>query len=146
MPPILFSLSFLLSYKNSMKTIYIKILTVIILSTTFLTQVQAIQVKVTERVPWANCSWSQGNYTCNIPSWFSSVLGIFWEMIKYLTFIALLWAVLFIVINGIMYSMSGMDDGLKTAAKDRIKKTLLWLVLLLMSGWILNTLAPWVYR
>ncbi len=141
-----FSLSFLLSYKNFMKTIYKKILTIIILSITFLTQVQAIQVEVTERVPWANCSWSQGNYTCNVPSWFSAVTWIFAEMIKYLTFIALLGSVLFIVINGIMYSMAWMDDGLKASAKERIKKTLIGLMLLLMSGWILNTLAPWVYR
>ena len=113
----------------------------------YITQVNAVEVKVTERVPWANCWGSDwdGVITCNIPTWFWAIQNVFWEMIKYFTFIALLWAVLFIVINGIMYSMAGINDSLKSTAKDRIVKTLIWLVLLLLSGWILNTLAPWVY-
>lgn len=129
-----------------MKHIAIKTLSFLGIWFFFVHQVFAIEVKVTEAVPWANCSWSNGDYTCYVPSWFDAVLWIFWAMIKYFTFIALLGSVLFIVINGIMYSMAWMDDGLKASAKERIKKTLIGLVLLLMSGWILNTLAPWVYR
>jgi hypothetical protein len=46
-------------------------------------------------------------------------------IIKYFTYLASLAAVLFIVINGILYSMAGINDGLKTGAKERIIKTLL---------------------
>lgn len=67
------------------------------------------------------------------------------RLIKYATFIASLGAVLFIVVNGILYSMSGMDSGLKEAAKEKITKTLLGLIVLMLSGLILNAIAPWVY-
>ena len=67
-------------------------------------------------------------------------------MIKYFTYIASLAAVLFIVINGLLYSMAGINDGLKTGAKERIMKTLIGLIILLLSGVILNAIAPWVYK
>lgn len=52
-------------------------------------------------------------------------MQIIGSMIRYATFLASLAGVLFIVINGILYSMSGMDAGLKDEAKKRIVKTLL---------------------
>ncbi|MCH8518544.1 hypothetical protein LAT59_02175 [Candidatus Gracilibacteria bacterium] len=127
---------------------YIKISLILAFAYIIIAKVGAVEVKVTERVPGANCGGADGDgvITCHIPTGFGAVSGVFGEMIKYFTFIALLGAVLFIVINGIMYSMAGLNDGLKSAAKDRIMKTLIGLILLLMSGWILNTLAPWVYR
>jgi hypothetical protein len=76
---------------------------------------------------------------------FGSVMSVVGNMINYATFIAGLAGVLFIVINGILYSMSGMDAGMKDEAKKRIVKTLLGLVVLLLSGLILNAIAPWVY-
>ena len=108
-----------------------------------------ILVHVTERVPWGNCvphDERDGIWVCEIERWFGSIMNIFWALIQYFTFIALLWAVLFLVINGVLYSMSWLNEGLKSAAKDRIVKTLIWLILLLMSWWILNTLAPWIYE
>jgi hypothetical protein len=42
--------------------------------------------------------------------------------------------------------MAGINDGLKTGAKERIIKTLTGLVILLLSGVILNMIAPWVYK
>ena len=131
-------------------------LLIIFISLSFILAIQVnasvqtgVEVKVTEYVPWANC-WSPDEetwiITCTIPKGFSAIEWVFWNMIKYFTLITLLWCVLFIVINGILYSMSWLNDGLKASAKDRITKTLIWLVLLFLSWWILNTLAPWVYK
>lgn len=107
-----------------------------------------VEVQVTEAVPGANCGWADSNWvrTCQVQAWFWSVMELFWWIIKYFTLIASLAAVLFIVINGILYSMAGINDGLKTWAKDRIIKTLIGLVILLLSWVILNAIAPWVYK
>jgi len=106
-----------------------------------------VTVKVTEKVPGAGCSGpdDSGIYTCTIGKGFTSVMVTVGKMIKYATFISALWAVLFIVVNGILYSMSWMDAGLKDEAKKRIVKTLLGLILLLLSWVVLNIIAPWVY-
>ena len=107
----------------------------------------AVEVTVTEWVPWCTGSTvtTDGTYKCNVEKWFGSITRILWEIIKYATFIAWLGAVLFIVINGILYSMSWLNTGLKDEAKKRITKTLLWLVVLMLSWLILNMIAPWIY-
>lgn len=114
-------------------------------------------IEVTEAIPGANCvktgwwamAWWNGSmniYTCKVESGFSGVLWVVGAMIKYFTYIASLAAVLFIVINGLLYSMAWINDGLKTGAKERIMKTLMGLIILLLSGVILNAIAPWVYK
>lgn len=106
-----------------------------------------VEVEVTEAVPGANC-WaanSDGIITCQVQAGFWSVMELFWGIIKYFTLIASLGSVLFIVINGILYSMAGINDSLKTSAKDRIIKTLIGLIILLLSWVILTIVAPWVY-
>lgn len=55
------------------------------------------------------------------------------EMIRYFTYITALACVLFIVVNGVLYSMAGINDSLKTSAKERITKTLIGLVILMLS-------------
>jgi uncharacterized membrane protein YsdA (DUF1294 family) len=70
----------------------------------------------------------------------------FAKMIKYATMIAALAWVLFIVINWIAISASGVDSSAKEAAKWRITKTIIWLILLLLSGTLLNLIAPWIYQ
>ncbi len=115
----------------------------------FAFQVWAVEVQVTEPIPGANCYEepdSKGIYTCNIQPGFESVMLVAGEVIKYFTYITSLACVLFIVINGILYSMAGLNDGLKTSAKDRITKTLIGLVILMLSWVILNAIAPWIYR
>lgn len=103
---------------------------------------------------WVTClsewtsdsSWTKWpTHYCEVPkgtTWFQVVMA--W-IIKFFVFIASLSWVLFIVLNWIMYSMAWMNDSFKTEAKDRITKTLIWIILLLMSWVILNILAPWVY-
>lgn len=103
---------------------------------------------MTEKVPGANCnpkSGKPGIWECDLGTGFDSVMSVVGNMINYATFIAGLAGVLFIVVNGVLYSMSGMDAGMKDEAKKRIVKTLLGLVVLLLSGLILNAIAPWVY-
>lgn len=112
----------------------------------FTTELNAVSVEVTEPIPGANCSGWGGEYTCNVGTGVSTISNMMGEIIKYFTFIASLWAVLFIVINGILYSMSGMDQSLKDGAKKRIIQTLLGLTLLMLSWVILNAVAPWIYK
>jgi hypothetical protein len=52
---------------------------------------------------------------------------------------------LFIVINGISLSMGWLDSEAQTRAKDNITRTILWIVLLLFTGVILNAIAPWIF-
>lgn len=144
-----------------MKHIIISLL--LILSCLYATQTYAqddtstVQVILSEKVPGIECDeWkprdlgnnngTQTYYTCDIPKWTSSLTQMFGKIIKYFTFIAWLWGVLFIVINGIMYSMWGIDDSMKEDSKKRIFSTLAWLALLMLSWVFLNMVAPWVYK
>ncbi len=117
-----------------------------------------IEVVVTEKIPWANCSeemsspvwanWPQQskptwNYKCIITPWFWTIQMMIWWIIKWVTALAALTWVLFIVINWIMLSMHGWEA---TKIKDRITKTIIWLILLLLSWVILSIIAPWVYK
>jgi hypothetical protein len=117
-----------------------------------------VTVQVTEKMPWmtgctpdkawADALEAKGEtviYDCKVKGWFASVQDMLAWMIKYFTFIAGIWGVLFLVVNGIMYSMGWMDAGMKDEAKKRIWKTLSGLVVLLLSWVILNLVAPWIY-
>jgi len=108
----------------------------------------SIKVKVTEKVPWACCHGDSAKwYECHVEKGFGSITTMFGKMIQYATFIAGLGWVLFIVINGIMYSMGWLDIwGWKDEAKKRITRTLIGLIILLLSWVILNAIAPWVYK
>ena len=115
-----------------------------------------ITVIVTEKIPWATCSdifskiegkidkkiW----FKCEVEKWFWSIVSMLWSIIKYFTFIASLWWVLYLVIGWIMYSMSWIDPWAKDKAKEWITKTIIWLILLLFSWVILNLIAPWIYK
>lgn len=130
-----------------------------------------VDVIVTEKIPWANCTiiqwtgwnfdtwkdanWKQNHeydfekptlYKCKVEKWWKSVIKMLWWIIKYFTFIVSLVWVLFIVINGILYSMSWLDEWLKKEAKERITLTLTWLLILLLSWAILQLIAPWIYK
>lgn len=107
----------------------------------------AITVKVTESIPGWNCSLIESGtgawlYKCEIQPGFKSVQWIIGNMIKWLTAIAALAWVLFIVINGIMLS-TGSETG---EVKKRIVNGIIGLILVLLSGVILNMIAPWVYK
>ena len=103
-------------------------------------------VEVTEKIPWANCE-KQDNwlYKCTTGRWFWAIMEIMWQMLKYFTFLAWLFAVLSLVVWWVMYSMWWANEAMKTKAKDYIQTSLIWLVLLLLSWTILYMIAPWVY-
>ena len=118
-----------------------------------------VSIIVTEKVPGASCAkidsawkpWVAKDtevqmYKCNVAEWFTSVTEMLWKMIKYFTYIAALWWVLYIIINGIMYSMWWIEQSMKDESKKRITWTLVWLVLLFLSWIILNIIAPWIYK
>ena len=86
------------------------------------------------------------DYICTVPKWINWFNIVMAWLIKYVTFIASLAWVLFIVVNWILYSMGWADDSLKTDAKKRIMQTLIWIIILLMSWVILHVLAPWIYN
>ena len=145
-----------------MKHIIIKLLLVLsIISFSWINYISStyaewgwIKVIVTEKIPWANCNeswwkakeWETQMYECTVKKWFKSVIIMMWKVIKYFTYIASLWGVLFIIVNGIMYSMWWAEPSLKDEAKKRIVWTLVWLVLLFLSWVILNMIAPWIYK
>ena len=104
-------------------------------------------IQVTEKIPWVNCvkdEWEK-LYTCTTKRWFWAIMEMMWEILKYFTFIAWLFAVLSLVVWWIMYSMWWANEGMKTKAKDYIQTSLIWLILLLLSWTILYMIAPWVY-
>lgn len=117
-----------------------------------------LKVIVSEKIYWANChtidkEWNiwiadigtMQMWECTVEKWFGSVINMMWYMIKWFTFIAALSWVLFVIINGILYSMSWLDPSMKDKAKERIKTTLSWLILLFLSWIVLNMVAPWIY-
>lgn len=104
-----------------------------------------IQVHVTEKIPGADCDWSDWDYTCTVQPGFKTVMQLMWWIIKYFTYLSALWWVLFIVINGLMLSMWSMGWN-KDEIKKKITMTIGGLILLLLSGLILNAIAPWIYK
>lgn len=119
-----------------------------------------IIVETTEKVPGVDCTpkkrgendprnvdaWG-GNiiYECKVEKGFSAVMSMIGSIIKYFTYITMLCAVLFIVVGGIMYSMSWLDSGMKEEAKKRIIQAVFGLILLMLSWVILYILFPWIY-
>lgn len=127
----------------------ILLLSLILLSFCFIPSAGAEEGKImvtvsedlTPIIDW-ECKEKDGYYECPVEKWFGSVQSMLGYMIRYATFlIGLVW-VLFIVINGIMYSI-GWED--KAGIKDRIIKSVGGLLLLLLSWVVLNAIAPWIY-
>ncbi|MDD4151233.1 MAG: hypothetical protein PHR68_01340 [Candidatus Gracilibacteria bacterium] len=106
---------------------------------------EGIQVHVSEDIPGAGCVGSPGDYTCTVKPGFKTVMQLMGGIIKYFTYLAALGGVLFIVINGLMLSMGSMG-GNKDEIKKKITMTIGGLILLLLSGLILNAIAPWIYK
>lgn len=108
---------------------------------------EAIPVRVTQPIPWVSCSpTDKWIYTCMVWKKTSGTLQMINGMINWLAFIAWTAWVLAIVICGIMYSMWWADQGLKESAKKWITQIIIWLILLFSSGYILQLVAPWVYK
>ncbi len=123
------------------------------IDSTFAEWKDVIKVKVSEKVPGANCTcpgWETEKkcevYTCEVEKGFNGFMSFMQKALQYITFLTGLIGVLYIVINGIMYSMGGIDPSMKDTAKKRILWTLIGLVILLLSAPILNLIAPCIYK
>lgn len=123
------------------------------INTSYAEEPAPIKVEVVEKIPWAKCvpksctEWEEWcTYECTVDKWFWTVVDMLWAIIKYFTFLAWLFWVLFLVINWIMYSMWWADQSLKDEAKKRVVWTILWLIVLFLSWVILNLIAPWIYK
>ncbi len=66
-------------------------------------------------------------------------------LIKYATFITALLGVLMVVFSGIQYATSGGNSDSQKAAVGRIQALIAGMLLLFFVGFILNTIAPWIY-
>ncbi|MDD2487808.1 MAG: hypothetical protein PHS92_05590 [Candidatus Gracilibacteria bacterium] len=109
-------------------------------------------VIVTEKIPGTDCTpVGSGNtpetrkYKCTIKPGFQTAMELIGGLIKYATFISALIGVLMLTASGIHLSMSGIDSGAKAKAKEQFTKIIGGLVLLFLIGFVLNTVAPWIY-
>ncbi|EKE27028.1 MAG: hypothetical protein ACD_4C00084G0001 [uncultured bacterium (gcode 4)] len=137
-----------------MKKQLLLFLTIISVLTPFYSYADTV-VRVTEKIPWADCGENISNngdgpesriYECRIKPWFQSVMLLVWWFVKYATFIvALIW-VLMLVASGIHLSLSWFDSGAKAKAKEHFTKIIYGLILLFLIWFILNTVAPWIYK
>ena len=126
------------------KTLKIILFIITIFSILYIFQTNATEIETSVSFEWIIdwCTWN----SCTIDDWTGAIKNILWWIIKYATFLVWLIAVLFVVVNWIMYSMWGIDQSMKEESKKRITKTLIWIIILLLSWTILNLIAPWIYR
>lgn len=107
-----------------------------------------IEIKVSTKIPWVSCEpiENKSYYKCKVEKWTHWVIKMIWAVIKWFTFLTSIVAVLVIVIAWIMYSMWWADEELKNQAKTWITRIIFWLIILFSSGYILQLIAPWVYK
>lgn len=95
----------------------------------------------------ANFKESAPVYECVTKPGFGGFFDVLRGLMKYGVLLALLSGVLMIVVAGIRYSSVGMlGDGEKEKAKEMIVKVVSGIVALALIGFILNTVAPWVFK
>ncbi|MDD2566077.1 MAG: hypothetical protein PHZ26_05115 [Candidatus Gracilibacteria bacterium] len=105
------------------------------------------KVVVTEKIPGMTCSGADNQpletrkYECTIKPGFGSVMDLLSWLIKYITLIAILVSVLMLVVSGIRMSIEGKKDD----AKKLFTRVIISLIVLFMMGFILNTIAPWIF-
>lgn len=85
-------------------------------------------------------------YKCTVRGTFATVMGFITGLIKYATFLTALVGVLMIVYSGLMIVATAGSDKERAAAKARIASLIGGLVLLFLIAFILNTVAPWIYK
>ena len=130
---------------------------------------ETIEVIVSTDIPWAGClpcGWEKWDdcsqastsnstdqekktwllYKCTVKRWMKWFAEMIWKIVQNATFIVLLFWVLFLVVNWVLYAMWWLNPEFRTRSKDLIIKTILWIILLLLSWYILVWLAPWVYK
>lgn len=106
------------------------------------------KVVVTEKIPWMDCTWEDNqpienrSYECTVEWWFGSVMKMLAGFIKYITFLAALGWVLMLVVSWMRLSIEWKKD----EAKKMVKNVIIALLVIFLMWFILNTVAPWVYK
>lgn len=107
------------------------------------------EVTVTEKIPGMDCGnviWNdtpwERKYKCKVKWDFSAVMWFIAWFVKYVTLIWILVWVLMLVVSWINLSIS-WD---KKKAKDKLKQVILSLLVILFMWFILNSIAPWIYK
>ena len=134
--------------------IFIIFLAVVAISITPRANAADVVVTVTEKIPGAGCvedttkgkSVTQRQYKCTVKGGFETVQGMLGGLIKYATFITALLGVLMVVFSGLQYATSGGNSDAQKAAVGRIQALIAGMLLLFLVGFILNTIAPWIYN
>lgn len=117
-------------------------------------------IKTTEDIPGLECIciaiekwWSPDCqkpetrlYKCTIKWWFSWVYDMLKWFIKYALLIVSLLAIFMFVVAWIRLSISWIDSSQREPAKKQISRIIYWLIVLLMSWWLLSTLFPFIFK
>lgn len=110
-------------------------------------------VKVTEKIPWMTCTpvkiegksnddINTRTYECTVKSGFQSFMDILQWLVKYFLFIAVLVVVLMLALSWIKMSIAGKNE----AAKKQFTHLIEAILLIFLMWFILNSIAPWVYK
>lgn len=112
------------------------------------TEIKYTEVKTTQPIPWVNCTIIENKvwqYKCLVPKGIYWVVSMIWNIIKWLSFFAVIAWPLAITICWIMYSMWWANEELKNWAKKWLVQIIVWLIVLFSSWYILKFIAPWIY-
>lgn len=98
----------------------------------------------------SNCSfswnWQMARYRCCVQAE-TGFIDLVQSMYKYIYFIAMVFWLLFFVLLGIGYSISGFStEEIKAHAKTKIGAIIIGLMVLILIPWILKTVAPFIFR
>lgn len=121
---------------------------------------ESTTVIVTEKVPGADCvpdasMWppnpnlpvQQRKYVCTVQTGLAGFQNMFATIIRWFVNIVMLFWVLAVIWVGIAWSLAGGDDA---KAKTNIKKwainILVGMIILFFFRYILQFLAPWIYK
>ncbi len=130
------------------------------------------KIYTTEPVPGGNCvcaievTWSDGKtsietdptgkkcanitsrkYECTVQPWLSGFQSVIASLIRWIVYIVMLLGVLWIVGLGIAWSFAGGDDvKMKTNLKSWGINIFIGLTILFLFRYILQFLAPWIYK
>lgn len=104
-------------------------------------------VITTEKVPWIDCKEEKGwtveerKYRCTVKPWFESFMDVLKWLVKYFLFIAVLVIVLMLAVSWIHMSIVWKNE----SAKKQFRHLIEAILVIFLMGFILNTIAPWVY-
>ncbi len=90
--------------------------------------------------------WQMARYRCCVQSQ-TGFVDLIKNMYKYIYFISMVFWLMFFVLLGVGYAISGFStEEIKANAKTKIGAIIIGLMVLIMIPWILKTIAPFVFQ